>query len=111
MELSERQQLHDGFDHAPILDDCHVQELAKRSISKEFALASGVSSRCDNELRKVGFASSIPRDQQKNGLQGLCFSYHDPWTGKTLTWRLKPQTQFNIGGLKRRVRFGRGFEE
>ncbi|MCH7803559.1 MAG: AAA family ATPase [Acidobacteria bacterium] len=90
--------LNQGFEHAPTLEPKHISELEKRSISEEFALASGVSSRCDNELRKLGFGSGIPRAQQKNGIQGLCFTYRDPWTDEESTWRIKPDGKFNLNG-------------
>ena len=86
------------FTHPPSLQPRHVEELKKRAISKEFALASGVRTAADNELRALGFEASIPLDQRKNGLQGSSFAYRDLATSREVSWRLKPDTAFSLNG-------------
>jgi hypothetical protein len=86
------------FEFPPSLQPKHIEELRKRGISPEFAIASSVRSAADNELRRLNFEASLPVDQRKQGLQGLCFEYRDPWTGGPLTWRLRPDARFDIDG-------------
>jgi hypothetical protein len=76
----------------------HAAELRKRGISAEFAVASGVRSIADNEARSIGFEASIPVDQRKQGLQGICFCYRELVNGYEATWRLKPDSEFNLNG-------------
>jgi hypothetical protein len=35
-------------------------------------LASGVRSAADNELRNLNFQASLPHEERKKGLQGIC---------------------------------------
>jgi len=76
----------------------HAAELSKRGISAEFAIAAGVRSIADNEARTIGFAASLPHDQNKQGLQGICFSYCDLATRAEVSWRLKPDQKFSLNG-------------
>ncbi|NWG14073.1 MAG: AAA family ATPase [Acidobacteria bacterium] len=78
----------------------HIEELKKRAISEAFALASGLRSLADNEARELGFESSLPVDQRKKGLQGIAFAYRDLQSGEIASWRLKPDTPFNINGAR-----------
>jgi hypothetical protein len=68
-----RQRAESFFKFPPSLSAKHEEELRKRGISKEFALASGVRSAADNELRDLNFQASLPCDERKKGLQGICF--------------------------------------
>ena len=84
------------FKFAPEIRPHHLPELSKRCISPEFALASGVRSAADNELRDIGFDTSLTVDQRKKGLQGICFAYCDPKTRAEVGYRIKPDQRFNI---------------
>ena len=86
------------FDHPPVIDDvAHVEVLKARGISVEFALASGISSRCDNELRKVGFGAGLSGTVRNSPMQGICITYIDPWTKLEVARRLRPDTPFILG--------------
>jgi len=85
------------FQFPPTLSAKHVGELEKRSISKDFALASCVRTAADNELRALNFQASLAADQRGKGLQGLCFTYRDIRTGEEVAWRIKPDTPFMMG--------------
>ncbi|MDA2934043.1 AAA family ATPase [Acidobacteria bacterium AH-259-D05] len=80
----------------PSLESHHIELLAKRGISEEFALQSHVRTLMDNEARSLGFISSIPADQRKKGLQGVGFEYVNPLNGQATTWRLRPDTKFTL---------------
>ena len=83
-------------DFEPSLEAKHIELLAKRGISEQFALQSHVRTVMDNEARSLGFISSIPADQRKNGLQGLGFEFVNPLNGQDSTWRLRPDTKFTL---------------
>jgi hypothetical protein len=74
----------------------HEEELRKRAISSEFALASGVRSACDNELRDLNFQASLPREERTKGLQGICFPYVDLELNAEAAWRIKPDSTFTL---------------
>ncbi len=74
----------------------HEEELRKRAISPEFALASGVRSAADNELRDLNFQASLPRDERSKGLQGICFPYVDLEQNSEAAWRIKPDSTFTM---------------
>ncbi len=80
----------------PSLEPHHIELLLKRGISEEFALQSHVRTLMDNEARNLGFLSSIPSDQRKNGLQGLGFEFVNPLNDQESTWRLRPDTKFTL---------------
>lgn len=82
----------------PDLSSRHIEELKKRAISRDFALASGIRTIADNEARELGFAASIPAEELKNGLQGILFPYRDIHNGAELTWRTKPDRAFSLNG-------------
>jgi len=82
------------------LSSRHVEELEKRAISREFALQSGVRTAADNELRELNFQASLPLDERRKGLQGICFAYRDPQTNEEVSWRIKPDTPFVMGDGK-----------
>ena len=65
------------FKFSPSLSPKHEEELRKRAISREFALASGVRTAGDNELRELNFQASLPYEERSKGLQGICFPYVD----------------------------------
>ena len=92
------------FRFPPSLSAKHEEELRKRGISREFALASGVRSAADNELLDLNFQASLPHEERKKGLQGICFAYVDLELKAEATWRIKPDTTF------RRVGNGRVLE-
>lgn len=85
------------FRFSPSLIPRHEEELKKRGISKEFALASSVRTAADNELRELNFQASLPTDERSKGLQGICFAYVDLQTNAEASWRLKPDTPFIMG--------------
>ena len=78
------------FRFPPSLSQKHEEELRKRAISKEFALASGVRTAADNELRELNFQASLPHDERSKGLQGSCFPYVDLELKVEASWRIKP---------------------
>lgn len=84
------------FRFPPSLSAKHEEELRKRAISKEFALASGVRSAADNELRDLNFQASLPHEERKKGLQGICFPYVDLELNAEAAWRIKPDTTFTL---------------
>jgi hypothetical protein len=84
------------FRFPPSLSSKHEEELRKRAISKEFALASGVRSAADNELRDLNFQASLPHEERKKGLQGICFPYVDLELNAEAAWRIKPDTTFTL---------------
>ena len=84
------------FRFPPSLSAQHEEELRKRAISKEFALASGVRSAYDNELRDLNFQASLPHEERKKGLQGICFPYVDLELMAEAAWRIKPDTAFTL---------------
>jgi len=45
------------FKFLPSLSAKHEEELRKRGINREFALAAGVRTTADNELREINFRS------------------------------------------------------
>jgi hypothetical protein len=49
-----------AFKFPPSLSMTHEEELRQRAISKEFALASGVRTAADNELRELNSQASPP---------------------------------------------------
>ncbi len=92
----------------PSLEPHHIELLLKRGISEEFALQSHVRTLMDNEARNLGFLSSIPSDQRKNGLQGLGFEFVNPLNGQESTWRLRPDTKFTLNGKRAKYLARRG---
>jgi hypothetical protein len=84
------------FRFPPSLSVRHEEELRKRGISKEFALASGVRTAADNELRELNFQASLPHDERSKGLQGICFPYVDLELKAEASWRIKPDTTFTL---------------
>ncbi len=56
------------FRFPPSLSPRHEEELRKRAISREFALASGVRTGADNELRDLNFQASLPHEERSKGL-------------------------------------------
>jgi hypothetical protein len=85
------------FHFAPSLSAKDEEELRKRAISNEFALAFGVRSAADNELRELNFQASIPVGERRKGLQGICFAYVDLELNAEASWRIKPDTPFLMG--------------
>ncbi len=75
----------------------HIEELKKRGISPEFAIASGVRTAADNELRALGFDASLPHEERSKGLQGICFEYRG-FSGDAITYRIKPDQTFSLNG-------------
>jgi hypothetical protein len=86
-----------GFKFPPTLEPKHIEAFNKRGISKEFALASGVRTAADNELRELNFQASLPVDERKKGLFGIVFPYRDLETGQECAWRLRPDVPFIMG--------------
>lgn len=86
-----------AFPFPPSLIPRHADELRKRGITPAFAIASGVRTAADNELRRLGFDASIPADQRKNGLQGIAFEYRD-LSGNPISYRIKPDQVFSLNG-------------
>jgi len=86
------------FEHPQTIDPNHIEVLAKRAISKDFALASHLSTRYDNEVRKVGFGSGYSGSAKSEPLQGLCITFVDPWTKEAVAYRLRPDTPLSIDG-------------
>jgi hypothetical protein len=84
------------FKFPPSLSAKHEEELRKRAISKEFALASGIRTAADNELRELNFQTSLPCEERSKGLQGICFPYVDPELNAEAAWRIKPNTAFTM---------------
>jgi archaellum biogenesis ATPase FlaH len=76
-----------------MLIERHQQELLKRGISADYALANGVKTIADNEARRLGFEASIGISQRSQGLQGIGFEYFR-LNGHKPIWRLKPDSQF-----------------
>ncbi|MBN2321958.1 MAG: hypothetical protein JXR49_22975 [Acidobacteria bacterium] len=76
-ETDRRSRAVSPFRFPPSLFAKHEEELRKRAITSEFALASGVRTACDNELRDLNFQASLPREERSKGLQGICFPYVD----------------------------------
>jgi hypothetical protein len=87
---NEKDRAVSPFRFPPSLSVQHEEELRKRGISKEFALASGVRSAYDNELRDLNFQASLPHEVRKKGLQGICFPYIDLELMAEAAWRIKP---------------------
>jgi hypothetical protein len=84
------------FKFPPSLSNRHQEEFKKRGVSPEFALASGCRTAADNELRDLNFQASLPIDERKKGLQGICFPYRDIECNAEAAWRIKPDVQFNL---------------
>jgi hypothetical protein len=84
------------FRFPPSLSSKHEEELRKRGIAKEFAMASGVRTAADNELRDLNFQASLPHDERSKGLQGICFPYVDLELNAEASWRIKPDTTFTM---------------
>src|SRR5512136_3151864 len=84
------------FRFPPSLSARHEEELRKRAISKEFALASGIRTAADNELRELNFQASLPHEERSKGLQGICFPYVDLELKSEASWRIKPDTAFTL---------------
>jgi hypothetical protein len=82
----------------PSLTGRHVEELARRAISQDFALASAVRTVADNEVRALNFQASLPTEERSRGLQGILFPYRDLKTAEEVSWRLKPDTPFSLNG-------------
>ncbi len=85
-----------AFKFPPSLSTKHEEELRKRAISKEFALASGIRTAADNELRELNFQASLPCEERSKGLQGICFPYVDLELNAEAAWRIKPDTTFTM---------------
>jgi len=85
------------FHFPPSLEPKHVEVLKARAISKEFALASGVRTAADNELRELNFQASLPVEERKHGLFGIVFAFRDLETGQECAWRLRPDRPFTMG--------------
>jgi hypothetical protein len=86
-----------GFKFPPEIIQRHREELKKRGISPEFAMQSKVRTAADNELRELGFDASLPAEERKKGLQGICFEYRD-LAGNTTSYRIKPDLAFSLNG-------------
>jgi len=84
------------FRFPPSLSARHEEELRKRGIGREFALASGVRTAADNELRELNFQASLPHEERSKGLQGICFTYVDLELKAEASWRVKPDTAFTM---------------
>jgi len=67
METAGKPRPVSPFRFPPSLSARHEEELRKRAISREFALASGVRTAADNELRELNFQASLPA---RNGGRG-----------------------------------------
>jgi hypothetical protein len=63
---------------------------------RDFALASGVRTAADNELRELYFQASLPREERSKGMQGICFPYVDLELKAEAAWRIKPDTTFTM---------------
>ena len=63
VELDRRIRAVSPFKFPPSLSARHEEELRKRGIGKEFALASGVRTAADNELRELNFQASLPHQE------------------------------------------------
>jgi len=85
-----------AFKFPPSLEPKHVEILKTRAIPKEFALASGVRTAADNELRELNFHASLPIDERKHGLFGIVFPFRDLETGQECAWRLRPDKPFSL---------------
>lgn len=79
-----------------MLSSRHQEEFRKRAITPEFALADGYRTIADNEARSMGFESSLPLDQRKQGLQGILIQTGGS-CGNTIP-RLKPDNRILIDG-------------
>jgi hypothetical protein len=86
------------FKFPPSLSAKHEEELRKRGISREFALASGVRTAADNELRELNFQASLPHGERSKGLQGICFPYVDLELKAEAAWRIKPDDHIAKNG-------------
>jgi hypothetical protein len=88
------------FRFPPSLSAKHEEELRKRGISKEFALASGVRMAADNELRELNFQVSLPHEERSKGLQGICFPYVDLELRAEALQKSEPKRKFVVIGLQ-----------
>jgi hypothetical protein len=95
-ETNKRPRAVSPFKFPPSLSARHEEELRKRGISREFALASGVRTAADNELRELNFQASLPHEERSKGLQGICFPYVDLELNAEAAWRIKPDTTFTM---------------
>ena len=95
-EADRNSRVVSAFRFPPSLSAKHEEELRKRGISKEFALASGVRTAADNELRELNFQASLPHEERSKGLQGTCFPYVDLKLKAEAAWRIKPDTAFTM---------------
>lgn len=85
-----------AFKFPPSLEPKHVEILKARAVSKEFALASGVRTAADNELRELNFQASLPVEERKHGLFGIVFPFRDLESGAECAWRLRPDKPFSL---------------
>ena len=88
-ESGRKSQPVSPFRFPPTLSAKHEEELRKRAISREIALASGVRTAADNELRDLNFQASLPVEERRKGLQGICFPYVDLELNAEAAWRIK----------------------
>ena len=65
IETDRKPRIVSPFRFPPSLIPMHEEELRKRGISREFALASGVRTAADNELRELNFQASLPREETR----------------------------------------------
>ena len=96
VETDRKPRVVSPFRFPPSLSAKHEEELRKRAISREFALASGVRTAADNELRELNFQASLPHEERSKGLQGICFPYVDLELKAEAAWRIKPDTTFTL---------------
>jgi len=96
VESGRKPRVVSPFRFPPSLSAKHEEELRKRAISREFALASGVRTAADNELRELNFQASLPCEERSKGLQGICFPYVDLDLMAEAAWRIKPDTGFTL---------------
>jgi hypothetical protein len=47
-------------------------------------------------LRDLNFQASLPHEERKKGLQGICFPYVDLGLNAEAAWRIKPDTTFTM---------------
>jgi len=95
-ETDRKPRVVSPFRFPPSLSAQHEEELRKRGISREFALASGVRTAADNELRDLNFQASLPVEERRKGLQGICFPYVDLELMAEAAWRIKPDAAFTL---------------
>jgi archaellum biogenesis ATPase FlaH len=99
VETGRKPRVVSPFKFPPSLSPKHEEELRKRAISKEFALASGVRTAADNELRELNFQASLAHEERSKGMQGLCFEYCD-LSRNPLSYRIKPDQSFSLSGKR-----------